>query len=128
MTVAMPSSSLVKPHTHTLPLRVGTRGSPLALIQTRGFLEVLTHFCPVLRNLKVAARTAELEDGDLIELGQTFFLFRKSLVTWATLPLLFAIASSAQLPTPSRPVVMSRIRVTAWERGVNSITTRTIGG
>ena len=32
-----------------LPLRVGTRGSPLALVQTRAFLEVITHFCPVLR-------------------------------------------------------------------------------
>src|SRR5216684_2446593 len=38
-------------------------------------------------------RTAELQDGDLIELGQTFFLFRKSLVTWATLPALVDAAS-----------------------------------
>ena len=38
-------------------------------------------------------RTAELKDGDLIELGQTFFLFRKSLVTWATLPALVDAAS-----------------------------------
>ena len=45
MTVAMPPSPQVKPHTHALPLRVGTRGSPLALIQTRGFLAVLTSFC-----------------------------------------------------------------------------------
>lgn len=32
-----------------LPLRVGTRGSPLALVQTRHFLDVITSFCPVLR-------------------------------------------------------------------------------
>jgi hydroxymethylbilane synthase len=32
-----------------LPLRVGTRGSPLALTQTRHFLQVITTFCPVLR-------------------------------------------------------------------------------
>ncbi len=32
-----------------LPLRVGTRASPLALVQTRDFLERITRFCPVLR-------------------------------------------------------------------------------
>ncbi|MDE2333669.1 MAG: hydroxymethylbilane synthase [Rhodospirillales bacterium] len=32
----------------TLPLRAGTRGSPLALVQTRGFLARLSTFCPVL--------------------------------------------------------------------------------
>lgn len=31
-----------------LPLRAGTRGSPLALVQTRGFLARLSTFCPVL--------------------------------------------------------------------------------
>ncbi|GAN53918.1 hydroxymethylbilane synthase [Tanticharoenia sakaeratensis] len=36
---------------HTLPLRVGTRGSPLALVQTRAFLTRLTRFCPVLRDM-----------------------------------------------------------------------------
>ncbi|ANA13350.1 MULTISPECIES: hydroxymethylbilane synthase [Acetobacter] len=35
----------------TLPLRVGTRGSPLALVQTRAFLTTLTRFCPVLRDM-----------------------------------------------------------------------------
>ncbi|MDB5375116.1 MAG: hydroxymethylbilane synthase, partial [Belnapia sp.] len=32
-----------------LPLRVGTRGSPLALWQTRHFLSIISGFCPVLR-------------------------------------------------------------------------------
>ncbi len=41
--------SPTRPHAHALPLRVGTRGSPLALTQTRHFLETLTRFCPVLR-------------------------------------------------------------------------------
>jgi hydroxymethylbilane synthase len=41
-------------HTHPamparLPLRVGTRGSPLALVQTRLFLNIVGNFCPVLR-------------------------------------------------------------------------------
>jgi len=40
----------VPPHQgRRLPLRVGTRGSPLALVQTRAFLDVITQFCPVLR-------------------------------------------------------------------------------
>jgi hydroxymethylbilane synthase len=39
----------VQPHHRALPLRVGTRGSPLALWQTRFFLARLTSFCPVLR-------------------------------------------------------------------------------
>ncbi len=37
------------PHRASLPLRVGTRASPLALVQTRAFLSVLTRFCPVMR-------------------------------------------------------------------------------
>jgi len=32
-------------------MRVGTRASPLALVQTRAFLTVLTRFCPVLRDM-----------------------------------------------------------------------------
>jgi len=35
-------------HLRSLPLRVGTRGSPLALTQTRIFLALLARFCPVL--------------------------------------------------------------------------------
>jgi hydroxymethylbilane synthase len=35
-------------HGRRLPLRVGTRGSPLARTQTRIFLHLLTRFCPVL--------------------------------------------------------------------------------
>ncbi len=42
------NSSLVS-HERSLPLRVGTRGSPLALTQTRNFLALLSRFCPVLR-------------------------------------------------------------------------------
>lgn len=45
-----PHHPQVAPHARTLPLRVGTRGSPLALVQTRAFLQLLTTFCPVLRS------------------------------------------------------------------------------
>jgi hydroxymethylbilane synthase len=36
-------------HNRRLPLRVGSRASPLALVQTRAFLSQIMHFCPVLR-------------------------------------------------------------------------------
>lgn len=44
---------LVPPHRRALPLRVGTRASPLALAQTKTFLSVLSGFCPVLRDMPV---------------------------------------------------------------------------
>jgi hydroxymethylbilane synthase len=65
MPTAMPPR--VKPHTRTLPLRVGTRGSPLALIQTRGFLDVLIRFCPVLRNMDVFEEHAIRTTGDAVQ-------------------------------------------------------------
>src|ERR1700722_9309256 len=58
---------LVKTHTHALPLRVGTRGSPLALIQTRGFLDVLIRFCPVLRHMDVFEEHAIRTTGDAVQ-------------------------------------------------------------
>jgi hydroxymethylbilane synthase len=65
MTAAMPP--LVKPHDRALPLRVGTRGSPLALIQTRGFLDVLTRFCPVLRAMNVFEEHPIRTTGDAVQ-------------------------------------------------------------
>jgi hydroxymethylbilane synthase len=47
MDTATPSP-MVKPHTGSLPLRVGTRGSPLARIQTDLFLAALRLACPAL--------------------------------------------------------------------------------
>ncbi len=75
MNAAMPPSQpatgmqhpRVKPHTRALPLRVGTRGSPLALIQTRGFLDVLIRFCPVLRNMNVFEEHAIRTTGDAVQ-------------------------------------------------------------
>jgi hydroxymethylbilane synthase len=54
----------VKPHFRSLPLRVGTRGSPLALVQTRLFLDLLTTFCPVLRGMSVFEEHAIRTTGD----------------------------------------------------------------
>ena len=52
------------PHARPLPLRVGTRGSPLALWQTRYFLSRLSVFCPVLRDMNVFEEHAIRTTGD----------------------------------------------------------------
>ncbi len=57
----------VKPHTRALPLRVGTRGSPLALIQTRIFLDLLRSFCPVLSSMNVFEEHAIRTTGDAVQ-------------------------------------------------------------
>ncbi|MDE8344406.1 MAG: hypothetical protein POG24_11385, partial [Acidocella sp.] len=46
-------SSLVQvpAHERTLPLKVGTRGSPLAITQTRNFIAKLQKICPALNGL-----------------------------------------------------------------------------
>jgi hydroxymethylbilane synthase len=57
----------VRQHAHSLPLRVGTRGSPLALWQTRHFLALITRFCPVLRDVKAFEEHAIATSGDRIQ-------------------------------------------------------------
>jgi hydroxymethylbilane synthase len=57
----------VKRHHRDLPLRVGTRASPLALVQTRNFLALLTRFCPVLRGMDVFHEHAISTTGDQIQ-------------------------------------------------------------
>jgi hydroxymethylbilane synthase len=57
----------VRPHIHALPLRVGTRGSPLALLQTRIFLQLLTTFCPVLRGLEAFEEHPIRTTGDAVQ-------------------------------------------------------------
>ncbi len=54
----------VRPHHPGLPLRVGTRASPLALVQTRAFLTLLSQFCPVLRGMDVFQEHAIRTTGD----------------------------------------------------------------
>lgn len=51
-------------HCPALPLRIGTRASPLALVQTRAFLLRLTKFCPVLHGLEVFQEYAIRTTGD----------------------------------------------------------------
>ncbi|MXV44148.1 hydroxymethylbilane synthase [Saccharibacter sp. 17.LH.SD] len=80
MTVSFPSSDALqkvaaeaakRSHAHSssdrrkLPLRVGTRASPLALVQTRHFLTRLTRFCPVLRDMGAFKEEQMQTSGDL---------------------------------------------------------------
>ncbi len=69
MSSAHPSSHppRVKPHARELPLKVGTRGSPLALVQTRGFLALLQKFCPVLRTMDVFEEHIIETTGDAVQ-------------------------------------------------------------
>jgi len=55
-----------KRHSRTLPLRVGTRRSPLALVQTRNFLDILRGVCPVLRGMNVFEEHAIQTTGDAV--------------------------------------------------------------
>jgi len=58
---------LIKPHRRSLPLKVGTRGSPLARVQTAAFLELLRHFCPVLRGMEVFEEHIITTTGDAVQ-------------------------------------------------------------
>jgi hydroxymethylbilane synthase len=60
---ARPAHGRMRP----LPLRVGTRGSPLALWQTRHFLAILTKFCPVLLGMNAFEEHAITTSGDAIQ-------------------------------------------------------------
>jgi len=57
----------VKPHRRGLPLKAGTRGSPLARAQTANFLATLKHFCPVLRGMDVFEEHIISTTGDKVQ-------------------------------------------------------------
>lgn len=63
----LPLPARVRPHGHTLPLRVGTRGSPLALAQTGLFLDRLAQFCPALRLRDVFREEVIRTTGDRVQ-------------------------------------------------------------
>ncbi len=65
---AQKTSVTIRPHRdRPLPLRVGTRTSPLALAQTRAFLSMLTRFCPVLKGMDVFEEHALQTTGDAVQ-------------------------------------------------------------
>ena len=57
----------VKPHDRQLPMRVGTRGSPLALVQTRMFLTALRRVCPVLTGVDPFEEMIIRTTGDAVQ-------------------------------------------------------------
>ena len=67
MNVVTPQKPTIAPHRRALPLRVGTRRSPLALVQTRFFLNLLTTLCPVLGGLGVFEEHAINTTGDIVQ-------------------------------------------------------------
>jgi hydroxymethylbilane synthase len=66
-TYPAPTALRAAPHARDLPLRIGTRGSPLALVQTRAFLRQLATFCPVLRSMDVFEEHAIRTTGDIVQ-------------------------------------------------------------
>lgn len=54
-------------HHPRLPLRVGTRASPLALQQTRSFLTILARVCPVLHQMDVFQEHVIRTTGDAVQ-------------------------------------------------------------
>jgi hydroxymethylbilane synthase len=62
-----PGARAGHPHGPNLPLRVGTRGSPLALWQTRTFLSIISGFCPVLRHVEAFEEHVISVSGDRIQ-------------------------------------------------------------
>jgi hydroxymethylbilane synthase len=61
------AGAMVPRHGRALPLRVGTRGSPLALWQTRHFLNIVSRFCPVMRDFEAFEEHVISTAGDRIQ-------------------------------------------------------------
>jgi hydroxymethylbilane synthase len=57
----------IPPHRRALPLKAGTRGSPLARAQTATFLGLLQTFCPVLKGMDVFQEHVIATTGDTIQ-------------------------------------------------------------
>ncbi len=71
-TIAIPRApGAGSPHRHVasraLPMRVGTRGSPLALWQTRHFLSLITRICPLLREVNAFEEYVIATSGDKVQ-------------------------------------------------------------
>lgn len=63
----MATPQAVPRHHPRLPLRVGTRASPLALQQTRSFLTILARVCPVLHQMDVFQEHVIRTTGDAVQ-------------------------------------------------------------
>jgi hydroxymethylbilane synthase len=107
-----PATVRVRPHVHELPLRVGTRASPLALVQTRVFLSVLRHFCPVLKSLDVfeehpiATTGDRVQDRRLSEIGGKGLFAKEIHEALADRRIDFAVHSLKDLETDLPPGIV----------------------
>lgn len=114
MVVAHPPSHAASHHrtSRSLPLRVGTRASPLALVQTRTFLERLRGFCPVLRGMEVfeehAIRTTgdQVQDRRLAEIGGKGLFAKEIHEALANGQVDFAVHSLKDLETQLPPGIV----------------------
>ena len=101
-------------HARPLPLRVGTRGSPLALWQTRFFLQRLSGFCPVLRDMDVFEEHPIRTTGDasqaagtrLADLGGKGLFAKEIHVALLDRRIDFAVHSLKDLETELPPGIM----------------------
>lgn len=66
-TTGLATPQSVPRHHPRLPLRVGTRASPLALQQTRSFLTILARVCPVLHQMDVFQEHVIRTTGDAVQ-------------------------------------------------------------
>lgn len=95
---------------HSLPLRVGTRGSPLALVQTRAFLTTLTRFCPVLRDMnafqehQINTTGDQVQNRRLAEIGGKGLFAKEIHEALADRRIDFAVHSLKDLETTLPPV------------------------
>ena len=102
----------VRPHERVLPLRVGTRGSPLALVQTRAFLHRLQGFCPVLRGMDVfqehVIRTTgdQVQDRSLADIGGKGLFAKEIHEALAGRRIDFAVHSLKDLETELPPGIV----------------------
>jgi hydroxymethylbilane synthase len=64
MSQAQPPTPLIGPHGRELPLKIGTRASPLARVQARAFTELLVQSCPVLGTADLFEEVAIRTSGD----------------------------------------------------------------
>ena len=99
-------------HTRSLPLRVGTRPSPLALVQTRAFLAMLRQFCPVLHAMEMfeehAIRTTgdAVQDRRLAEIGGKGLFAKEIHEALADVRVDFAVHSLKDLETTLPPGIV----------------------
>ena len=108
----LPLPPHVRPHGHALPLRVGTRSSPLARVQTRRFLARLAQFCPALRlhdvfQEEVICTTGDrVQDRSLAEIGGKGLFAKEIHEALADRRIDFAVHSLKDLETTLPPGIV----------------------